>query len=263
MVALLTESVDWNLALAKCVRLYTMSLSSRRAWIEIKPQWANLSKYDVALLTESVDWNFFCFGGRLCIAMSLSSRRAWIEICFKASTGIYLTLVALLTESVDWNLKALVLATNTKSGRSPHGERGLKLKRIAIYPVYSPSLSSRRAWIEMMYMAIALVALRSLSSRRAWIEIQMWQSRSSSSLSRSPHGERGLKFNSKGISINSLRRSPHGERGLKLTNIISEAISPRVALLTESVDWNRMCTYLGIPRIQSLSSRRAWIEIQI
>ena len=59
--------------------------------------------------------------------------------------------------------------------------------------------------------------------------------------SRSPHGERGLKFTFKTtISRYILRRSPHGERGLKL--------------------------HQGLPLIEtslSLSSRRAWIEIRL
>ena len=56
--------------------------------------------------------------------------------------------------------------------------------------------------------------------------------------SRSPHGERGLKLNSLAPFCCALGRSPHGERGLKYGR-------PEVAGFAE----------------QSLSSRRAWIEI--
>ena len=63
-----------------------MSLSSRRAWIEIPSQWSSaLVKY-VALLTESVDWN-------------IKANGAWKT---KA--------VALLTESVDWNQALMEMA---------------------------------------------------------------------------------------------------------------------------------------------------------
>ena len=34
-------------------------------------------------------------------------------------------------------------------------------------------------------------------------------------MSRSPHGERGLKYGFEHVSWNQSRRSPHGERGLK------------------------------------------------
>ena len=55
-------------------------------------------------------------------------------------------------------------------------------------------------------------------------------------VSRSPHGERGLKLIVQLNNICLLCRSPHGERGLKL-NIDNENIIPYiVALLTESVD---------------------------
>ena len=35
-------------------------------------------------------------------------------------------------------------------------------------------------------------------------------------MSRSPHGERGLKSTLRSIMLRQARRSPHGERGLKL-----------------------------------------------
>ena len=63
-----------------------MSLSSRRAWIEILITEGGVDCYKVALLTESVDRNFLHLGHGM------------------------ISHVALLTESVD--------------GRSPHGERG-------------------------------------------------------------------------------------------------------------------------------------------
>nr|DAY59816.1 MAG TPA: hypothetical protein [Caudoviricetes sp.] len=56
----------------------------------------------------------------------------------------------------------------------------------------------------------------SLSSRRAWIEMPMFLPCWLRFKSRSPHGDRGLKFlipSALGVAI--LGRSPHGERGLK------------------------------------------------
>ena len=58
----------------------------------------------------------------------------------------------------------------------------------------SRSLSLRRAWIEIFFRFQLWSAGRSLSLRRAWIEIS-WQAVSAARHgSRSPYGERGLKF---------------------------------------------------------------------
>ena len=171
MVALLTESVDWNenfiniknpiksrsphgergLKYSLYLSIWicsTLSLSSRRAWIEmiiilesISPfkvalltesvdwnrmvGWGYLYSFAVALLTESVDWNMGRQRSRKVHLSSLSSRRAWIEINLDDYTtdGTY---VALLTESVDWNSDCVCHC------KLPH-----------------LSLSSRRAWIEI------------------------------------------------------------------------------------------------------------------
>ena len=78
-------------------------------------------------------------------------------------------------------------------GRSPHGERGLKSQ----------------------YLYTLLAPLLSLSSRRAWIEILGTLTFSAASISRSPHGERGLKSGGYIAIYDRDGRSPHGERGLK------------------------------------------------
>ena len=60
--------------------LFLLSLSSRRAWIEIRTSEMRSPVCIVALLAEGVDRNFLgAFGGEVA-AESLSSRRAWIEI---------------------------------------------------------------------------------------------------------------------------------------------------------------------------------------
>ena len=75
---------------------------------------------------------------------------------------------------------------------------------------------------------------------------------------RSPHGERGLKYQQQVQHLCNQRRSPHGERGLKfdypvfklnydtslssrrawieIKKVISHSLHNMVALLTESVD---------------------------
>ena len=100
----------------------------------------------------------------------------------------------------------------------------------------------------------------SLSSRRAWIEI-IWRTASSACLRRSPHGERGLKLPVVEDASACLRRSPHGERGLKC-QIDVEECGKRMSLSSRRA-------WIEIPSLrqativaQSLSSRRAWIEIR-
>ena len=102
-----------------------MSLSSRRAWIEIEIYHALHDSVNVALLAEGVDRNFFTgcspkFANvallaegvdrnrfqsvrHLGLRLSLSSRRAWIEIvrCFLCHIRLH---VALLAEGVDRNI---------------------------------------------------------------------------------------------------------------------------------------------------------------
>ena len=124
----------------------------------------------------------------------------------------------------------------------------------------------------------------SLSSRRAWIEILNLVTYIINTSCRSPHGERGLKYHQVHRTYEALRRSPHGERGLKCKTHFPVARNAFVALLTESVDWNRpnvvntKSAYsrsphgerglkcdgepLGGGTTALLSSRRAWIEIK-
>ena len=61
---------------------------------------------------------------------------------------------------------------------------------------------------------------------------------------------------------NEKSRSPHGERGLKLYIVGCVAGGCTVALLTESVDWN-ITRWNNSQLVLSLSSRSAWIEINI
>ena len=170
LVALLTESVDWNPSPIGLYRRNTSrsphgerglkfksfdenrkdeaSLSSRRAWIEI---WTLIER------NKEIT--------------SLSSRRAWIEIwnywiwCNGAGC------VALLTESVDWNWGWLQVDNQGKW-----------------------SLSSRRAWIEMKILLIS----RTPSKVALLTESVDWNIRCTWAYEyvphcRSPHGERGLK----------------------------------------------------------------------
>ena len=57
-----------------------MSLSARRAWIEMLSVIIMVRPKSVALRKESVDRNFYCLAGDVMALVSLSARRAWIEI---------------------------------------------------------------------------------------------------------------------------------------------------------------------------------------
>ena len=59
---------------------FTMSLSARRAWIEILLPAVGVMLGGVALRKESVDRNFCVVSLNYKEVLSLSARRAWIEI---------------------------------------------------------------------------------------------------------------------------------------------------------------------------------------
>ena len=151
-----------------------LSLSARRAWIEINYLLASVITNIVALRKESVDRNALCrrsIRRYLAVALrkesvdrntnpgsttltfpgSLSARRAWIEMCF---TG--------------WKIRSM--ATSLSARRA--------WIEITTYfdtsSIDDLSLSARRAWIEIYaFMVVALLAIGSLSARRAWIEMPM------------------------------------------------------------------------------------------
>ncbi len=79
-VALRKESVDRNGYVGVLVVLWALSLSARRAWIEIPASGGYHSKGAVALRKESVDRNCSIPAIRQRLAASLSARRAWIEM---------------------------------------------------------------------------------------------------------------------------------------------------------------------------------------
>ena len=81
------------------------------------------------------------------------------------------------------------------------------------------SLSLRRAWIEIVSPDTFRQKSESLSLRRAWIEIASSSTRRIRYRpSRSPYGERGLKFDGDLTELaGGAGRFPYGERGLKFT----------------------------------------------
>ena len=98
------------------------SLSARRAWIEIARCGGNLRTCGVALRKESVDRNSPKERKEVSSMKSLSARRAWIEMACVDSIW-QRGKVALRKESVDRNKNRLT-GTLMAVGRSPQGERG-------------------------------------------------------------------------------------------------------------------------------------------
>ena len=176
--------------MAKRLKTPCVSLSARRAWIEIRsPGWCRCGRWvalrkesvdrnrssgrkgllnlSVALRKESVDRNLGSIKRLLRLYQSLSARRAWIEIKNIILIKI-LAQVALRKESVDRNFirgstkKSLWVALRKESV-----DRNLT-KHCNI--IYSGA---------------------SLSARRAWIEIQFLTGGPSHDFRRSPQGERG------------------------------------------------------------------------
>ena len=80
LVALRKESVDRNTVVAQAQTGAQMSLSARRAWIEMWRMSTTLTTMPVALRKESVDRNIDDYATEACNGRSLSARRAWIEI---------------------------------------------------------------------------------------------------------------------------------------------------------------------------------------
>ena len=330
-VALLTESVDWNARLCVLGVLKSLSLSSRRAWIEIINANLNIVLIQVALLTESVDWNSATYDSKIINLCRSPHGERGLKLKFNPHRERS-KLVALLTESVDWNQYKMYWEYTALS-RSPHGERGLKSKNQSREINQQNRRSPHGERGLKFYPSVRTRGSRlSLSSRRAWIEIKKAKAVKRFWSCRSPHGERGLKLcHLLNLICLISSRSPHGERGLKSckvdlqinlkgkslssrrawieicdvwerkdlwaslssrrawieisVKVISKALSDSVALLTESVDWNRILSHIIKPTIKSrsphgerglksfcipydiynlfvsLSSRRAWIEI--
>ena len=86
-----------------------MSLSARRAWIEIFFRGWTLNINGVALRKESVDRNGSADYVEYNYNKSLSARRAWIEMLVLAFTNFSPT-VALRKESVDRNANPVLNA---------------------------------------------------------------------------------------------------------------------------------------------------------
>ena len=124
IVALRKESVDRNTQRRDFKRLGLLSLSARRAWIEIINNNYNDLTRPVALRKESVDRNLsFHNSIKRCL---VALRKESVDRNSKIAKKVLTSMVALRKESVDRN--------NVRHTTTPRP---------------SMSLSARRAWIEM------------------------------------------------------------------------------------------------------------------
>ena len=121
-VALRKESVDRNspACFKKIGRL--LSLSARRAWIEIIGLTYDGLIASVALRKESVDRNFCEKLLLLLMKVSLSARRAWIEI--QKITSLNQLYMSLSARRAWIEIRRLTYQQGEGKGRSPQGERG-------------------------------------------------------------------------------------------------------------------------------------------
>ena len=125
----------------------------------------------VALRKESVDRNYNSSHEFILYGWSLSARRAWIEIVLARGFFLCLIGVALRKESVDRNCQLLPQPfLSYVALRKESVDRNIA--RGQLPTPKPPSLSARRAWIEIgLSFARKIRFVASLSARRAWIEI--------------------------------------------------------------------------------------------
>ena len=82
---------------------------------------------------------------------------------------------------------------SASESRSPHGERGLKCKLDTIQTVEICRSPHGERGLKLIRRIDNVMRKVSLSSRRAWIEIIVRHGEEGTAYRRSPHGERGLK----------------------------------------------------------------------
>ena len=135
-------------------------------------------------------------------------------------------------------LKCLInpLRKSNSHSRSPHGERGLKCAVGVTERNQVASLSSRRAWIEIATIRRTASTRSSLSSRRAWIEMSTSRPAAPWCLSLSSR-RAWIEIPALRLHVHQLPGSLSSRRAwIEMSNMRSLADIGVVALLTESVD---------------------------
>ena len=126
-----------------------VSLSARRAWIEIVYNWLPYAKKFGSLSARRA---WIEIKSRLCVKRfqaSLSARRAWIEMTCRVDF-FFCGCVALRKESVDRNtINKSSIRHRSVALRKESVDRNL-LMYFIMY-LLTASLSARRAWIEISF----------------------------------------------------------------------------------------------------------------
>ena len=207
--------MDRNSTQTHSSRGLSRSLSARRAWIEIGTLFRSSAPSSRSLSARRawIEMLIRSWAVRRSLG-SLSARRAWIEMWVDYNLNRF-CLVALRKESVDRNGSAPASSTrntvalrkesvdrnvNTSSGRFLMIMVALRKESVdrnthttTTTNAVLPSLSARRAWIEIGSTQVDMQGgfVTSLSARRAWIEMSGFGRWSHSRVRRSPQGERG------------------------------------------------------------------------
>ena len=169
------------------------SLSLRRAWIEITESMARKHRTSCRSPYGERGLKSRTPRHRHQPAQSLSLRRAWIEMTRSPSAGSSASSLSLRRAWIE--IVWLNEAESRCAGRSPYGERGLKLlmrSNCSLKPASRSPYGERG--LKSRLGRNARTSILSLSLRRAWIEILGRACRRAFYECRSPYGERGLKL---------------------------------------------------------------------
>ena len=146
------------------------SLPARGAWVETSAS-TRPSRWTTSLPARGA-WVETCSPPTsFCPTPSLPARGAWVETVWSA------------------------ICQNHRFGRSPQGERGLKLVGRCEQLAAEQSLPARGAWVETRFRRAApSTTCTSLPARGAWVETSGTCKATRAGSGRSPQGERGLKL---------------------------------------------------------------------
>ena len=136
-----------------------------------------------------------CAGGKHHQKWSLPVRGAWIEMLNARPFVIY-GAPSLPVRGAWIEMRSLLRYENNTNVSLPVRGAWIEIRKKTLHTKISWSLPVRGAWIEIATTLRAVESGTSLPVRGAWIEITLWIFRSALPISRSPCGERGLKFSS-------------------------------------------------------------------
>ena len=189
LVALRKESVDRNCRPGAYPPDRSGSLSARRAWIEIDIDDKFGGLVSVSLSARRAWIEIEAPSSAPYAELSLSARRAWIEIGI-AWVQEFPELVALRKESVDRNARRLMCFLLCGVALRKESVDRNDAVQIVVVIVH---VALRKESVDRNRQAVSaeLRVFPSLSARRAWIEIPPVDTSSVNVSGRSPQGERG------------------------------------------------------------------------